>query len=637
MENGPLLGVLAGVLVGAAAVVVTYWDIGTIWARWAVALPLVLSLILLMIRRFQHLVVTGEADSVGQIPPEPPLTRRWRTRGLLAGLTLLVLVVLNELVICSYYFRGLRVFRSRGAAADDFPVGLVQAAAVWLAITVLLLAVLAYGIYANTRAVRAAREHSDRPAQPDPAGEHNGPGAKEAGGVWHRSGALRWTVYLLLIFVVPQTCLWVTLDTINRRKVERKLQAIRDAGDPVTMTEAAPAPVPDDQNAAILYQQLFRVDFKDEYHSKESLLEATGHNRLIVNEFGKDGSNADRAREVLNDPAVISIFETLEHASTLPNCVFPVRLGYRWVASLHLPRMREAALWVAAKARLCAINGDPDEAMRWLGVIFRMADHASQGATYDSQLNANAIQRSGLSQLQRTLSETTLSAEATRNLLDHLERLDVMQWSDQALQGERATGIDMYAELRCPRPGHDAGAKLVRGPKMRLLYCYRFRICCPLYNADLSTYLTRMDELVSRSAQVPAQPETPPAPRRRLPFELKLDLMQAVDLFYTSRYLPDMRDIAIMENDIGRVALALTLYEIERGDYPATLADLQATLDWELPRDFFAGAPLTYQRRTDGFLLYSFGPDREDDGGTRRRGPGHSWKNYDAVWECGAP
>ncbi len=52
----------------------------------------------------------------------------------------------------------------------------------------------------------------------------------EGTSLWRRSGALRWTVRLLLIFVVFPATLWVTLDTINGRKVERKLQAIRDAG-----------------------------------------------------------------------------------------------------------------------------------------------------------------------------------------------------------------------------------------------------------------------------------------------------------------------------------------------------------------------------------------------------------------------
>jgi len=432
--------------------------------------------------------------------------------------------------------------------------------------------------------------------------------------------------------VFPAT-LWVTLDTINRRKVEQKLQAIRDAGQPVTMSEAAP--VPDDQNAAILYQQVIRVNFKDQHQSKDSLLEATGHNKLIVSEFGKDGSNAAQARAVLSDPAVISIFETLEEASLRPECVFPPRGGYRWVASLHLPRLRLAALWVSAKARLCTTEGDADEALRWIGVIFRMADHASQGATYNAQLNANALQASGLDQLERTLSKATPSAEATENVLDRLERLDVMKWSDQALRGERAGGIDSYALFRHPSSGDDPVAKFVRDPKMSLLYWYRFGIFRPLYHADLSKYLTRMEELVRRSAQVPVVPEPPSTPRRRPPFGLKLDLMQAVDLLYTSRYLPRRRDIAIMENDIGRVALALTLYKIEHGEYPATLGELQATLEWELPQDFFAGAPMTYQRRGEGFLIYSFGPDRDDDGGARQHV--QSWTNCDLVWETKVP
>jgi len=456
----------------------------------------------------------------------------------------------------------------------------------------------------------------------------------EGTSLWRRSGALRWTVRLLLIFVVFPATLWVTLDTINRRKVERKLQALRDAGQPVTMSEAAPAPVPDEQNAAILYQQVLRVDFKDQYQSRDSLLGATGRNQLIVNEFGKDGSKADHAREVLNDPAVISILETLEEASLRPECVFPARREERWVASIHPLRLREAALWMSAKARLCTMDGDLDGALRWIDVIFRMADHASQGVTYNDQLNADGIQRSGLSQLERTLSEATPSAEATQELLDHLERLDVKQWSDRALQGERAKGIDLYEELRHPVHGYDPAARSAEFPNMRLIYSYRFEVCRPLYNADLSTYLTRMDELVRRAAQVPARPETPHAraPRNHWPFGLKLDQIRAVDLFYTSRYLPRMRDVAIMENDIGRVAVALTLYKIEHGEYPATLGELQATLEWELPQDFFAGAPMNYQRQGDGFLLYSFGVDRDDDGGARQQIQGSA--NCDLVWLC---
>ncbi len=217
-------------------------------------------------------------------------------------------------------------------------------------------------------------------------------------------------------------------------------------------------------------------------------------------------------------------------------------------------------------------------------------------------------------------------------MLDCLGRLDVKERFNKALSGERAMVINTYGKLR--RPGNGLGRMFGRFPEMKLLYCYQFRAFRPLYNADLNKYLTRMEQVVERSAQTPAPAgpkyEPPALPQRPLRFGFTLNQRQAVDMFDKSHNCLRGRDAAIMKIDIARVAVALTLYNIEHGEYPATLEELQATLDWKLPQDFFAGAALTYQRRGDGFTLYSFGNDRDDDGGvegTREDG--------DLVWECG--
>ncbi len=458
--------------------------------------------------------------------------------------------------------------------------------------------------------------------------------------LWHRSGALRWTVYLLLIFVVAPVTLWVTLDTINRRKVARQLQAIRDAGYPVTMTEAAPALVPDDQNAAILYQQVFRVDLSNPHSNSHSLLDAPGHSDLIEDEFVGQGSKAAQARPVLEDPAVISILETLEQASMRPEGVFHV--NWEDVASVAFPHrnaLLQAARWLCAKTRLCIVDGDADEALRWIGVIFRMSDHMAQEPACLAQRVAVQVRAIGSTELERTLSRTKPSADAAQSMLDWLGRLDVKERFNKTLAGERALVINTYAQLR--RPGNGMGRMFGRFPEMKLLYCYQFRAFRPLYNADLNKYLTRMEEVVGRSTQMPAPPGPKPAPltvpRRPLLLGFTLNQRQAVDMFDRSHNYLRVRDTAIMEIEIARVALALTLYQIEHGEYPATLDELQTTLDWELPQDFFAGAPMMYQRRGDGFVLYSFGSDRDDDGGPPRRGRNRTWGDRDLVWECGAP
>jgi len=65
----------------------------------------------------------------------------------------------------------------------------------------------------------------------------------------------------------------------------------------------------------------------------------------------------------------------------------------------------------------------------------------------------------------------------------------------------------------------------------------------------------------------------------------------------------------------ARLAIALERHRRVHGTWPHALTDL----DWQGPRDVFidpfTGRPLQYVRSSDGFALYSVGPDGKDDGG----------------------
>lgn len=68
---------------------------------------------------------------------------------------------------------------------------------------------------------------------------------------------------------------------------------------------------------------------------------------------------------------------------------------------------------------------------------------------------------------------------------------------------------------------------------------------------------------------------------------------------------------------LARIAAALALYRADHGDYPATLIELTETrVVKELPNDPFTSATFRYERRADGYLLYSLFANRKDDGGT---------------------
>lgn len=71
------------------------------------------------------------------------------------------------------------------------------------------------------------------------------------------------------------------------------------------------------------------------------------------------------------------------------------------------------------------------------------------------------------------------------------------------------------------------------------------------------------------------------------------------------------------QNALLATSLALRAYQLEHKSYPATLTALAPDYLEQIPTDPFSlKAPLCYQVKGDSYLLYSVGPDGEDDGGT---------------------
>src|SRR5262249_45125355 len=65
----------------------------------------------------------------------------------------------------------------------------------------------------------------------------------------------------------------------------------------------------------------------------------------------------------------------------------------------------------------------------------------------------------------------------------------------------------------------------------------------------------------------------------------------------------------------SHVAFALAAYQRDHGKYPAKLADLTPKYLASVPGDLFTGKALVYRPSADGYLLYSFGVNGQDDQG----------------------
>ena len=102
-------------------------------------------------------------------------------------------------------------------------------------------------------------------------------------------------------------------------------------------------------------------------------------------------------------------------------------------------------------------------------------------------------------------------------------------------------------------------------------------------------------------------------------------------LVQTSRKLSEMSYRNKAEVDALIAIIAILRYEKEKGDYPETLEKLvEAGYLHKVPMDPYSDKSLIYERKDDGFILYSFGENYTDDGGTRYRS---RWaKDRDAVF-----
>jgi hypothetical protein len=68
-------------------------------------------------------------------------------------------------------------------------------------------------------------------------------------------------------------------------------------------------------------------------------------------------------------------------------------------------------------------------------------------------------------------------------------------------------------------------------------------------------------------------------------------------------------------HDLLRVGVALAHFKADNGQYPDQLQALVPKHLKSLPSDAFAGTPLVYKRRSEGYLLYSLGSNQLDEGG----------------------
>jgi hypothetical protein len=84
--------------------------------------------------------------------------------------------------------------------------------------------------------------------------------------------------------------------------------------------------------------------------------------------------------------------------------------------------------------------------------------------------------------------------------------------------------------------------------------------------------------------------------------------------------ISDAENRYLMENEISQLGIALELHYLKNNSYPLNLKALIGPSLKNVPEDRFNEKGLTYKKTNTGYLLYSFGINRQDNQGRSRDG-----------------
>ncbi len=417
-----------------------------------------------------------------------------------------------------------------------------------------------------------------------------------------RLGKIAGLVVLALFLVFFGIYTWMNYSA--GVELERELDEIRKSGAPVKLEEVVPPPVPDQENAAVIYSRAFGIIDMGTEEEQDALCEAEGRDNEWNKEKLKQNIRELRALTEKNK----EFLGLLRQASTLRKCRFPLDWSKGFEMTLpHLMKMRFCARLLLTDAMIKYDGGKIEEAVNSCRISLRMGKHLSQEPLFVSYLVTMSIIHITLNGIQAVLREDDISSPVYESLLKELDDINLETSLKKAFEGERCGGVHIYKEVM---EGRFSPEKIFGETSL-----YFSWICRPLFKKDMARYLRIMKEYIPLTTvphyELKKTPEEFEREIANLPLYcfLTRSLMPALYRGYAKR--------AQCEAKIGtsQLALALRLYKAKNGSYPDSLEKLKGENLNEIPKDPFTGQDYIYKKEGEGFVVYSVGKDLKDDDG----------------------
>ncbi len=387
----------------------------------------------------------------------------------------------------------------------------------------------------------------------------------------------------LIAILLIANAIWVWR---SGARLRAEIEAIRAAGDPVTLPELAAEPITPEKNA-------------DTYLSRaEKDLEAIG--RELNEVYGSDTFHEGRlsaehlALVEKTLAAYPDVLPLLEQAAAAEEYHLVIDYGLSPTAfmaeyTLRLSRLRSVGRLLKARSLLLAEQGDRAAALRSTVLTLRLTRF--QDPMIIGYLVNVAVRGMAIDSASRLLQGGAVSDELHQELETLLAQHDTMPAFREALRTDRAFGISSFRETI---PGRNNWLFRAYWDREEIAYLKLIKQEMTLTELPFSEVRQIRDQTKSGAWGTLGGLVAPAAEKAREAAE---------------RDRANVACLRVVNALVGR----------EKPDQPpkADLSDLGLPAD--ATRDPFSGEPLRVKKVTGGWLVYSVGADLNDDGGDEKK------------------
>lgn len=411
----------------------------------------------------------------------------------------------------------------------------------------------------------------------------------------------------LLVFVVLLIVTYLIADQILLRKVQRQREAFKERFGAVDFRDFIPErPAPEEDAGRVYLYAAGLMSKANAEYGDWSAFDALTKGPEAFRQRGQQDAELPSPDEIegrvrVKLAAMEEAFQKVEEAQALARGSAAEETDFE-TPPFELSAPRELARNIAAKAIFGARSGDVTGACRWLEAGLRMASTMNEDPTLLALLVRIACVETSLIAAENVMNATDATLQLGETYWKLLEIVTDPEVHRKNLASEAAFGLSR-TDATLPRLFWSANqSKLIE------------------FWFDLDTVL-RLDSPIQRRAkldELAKGAEGPMLPTNWMVPILAPAIVGGIDGF----------DRMVARSDFMHVAAQLRAWKVRHGSYPDTLDALTSATP--LPLDPFSGDPYHYRREGDGFVLYSVGLNRKDDGGVK----GEKRDEGDVVWTC---